>query len=249
MASFFDRLFETLRGGTKQYETPRTYLNQSPLSSQVQPTSGSGLQSAASIVQGGTPNIQGGTSIPEASTSSAHTVAQSPSQPSKVKLTKGVPKEYVNTIVESAKKYGVDPLILSSVLRQESNFRPDIITGKTKSKTGAQGIGQFMSIAREELENLGFGKFDPNDPKQAIPAAAFYLSQLTNKLQDNGPAEEAPLRAAAAYNAGPTAVRKAFANAGGNSTLDNLIAGKLLPQETAAYIPKVRQHAADVAEY
>ncbi len=68
---------------------------------------------------------------------------------------------------------------------RESGFRISAVSPK-----GAQGIAQFMPATAAER-----GLTDPFDPKQAIPASANLLRQLTNEFGNLG-------LAAAAYNSG-----------------------------------------------
>jgi len=102
----------------------------------------------------------------------------------------GTPLEYQPIIQQAAERYGVPADLLSALLKIESGFNPAAV-----SPAGAQGIAQFMpGTARE------YG-IDPNDPKQAIPAAAQYLSRYQKEFGDWE-------KALASYNAGPGAVRR-----------------------------------------
>ena len=93
-------------------------------------------------------------------------------------------------IVESAKRYGIDTRILQMICFVESRFRTDAVSPK-----GARGLMQFMpeTAARYGLKN-------PNDPKEAIDAAAHYLRDLLERF--GGRVD----LAVAAYNAGEGAV-------------------------------------------
>lgn len=75
-------------------------------------------------------------------------------------------------IVDSAKRYGIDPRILWTLCFVESRFRPEAVSPK-----GARGLTQFMpdTAARYGLNN-------PHDPKAAIDAAARYLRDLLNRF-------------------------------------------------------------------
>lgn len=86
--------------------------------------------------------------------------------------------------------HGVDPKLLASVARTESNFRPD-----ARSPAGAIGLMQFMPATAR-----GMG-IDPTDPAQAIDGAARYLRRQLDRF---GSME----LAVAAYNAGPNAVSR-----------------------------------------
>lgn len=96
---------------------------------------------------------------------------------------------YTDAIRAAEAKYQLPDSLLARVLYQESRFRPDIISGATRSSVGAQGIAQFMPATAADLG------IDPLDPFQAIPAAAKYLRQLYNQTGSWD-------RALAAYNWG-----------------------------------------------
>lgn len=101
-------------------------------------------------------------------------------------------KHYAPLIAATETQYGIPPGLLHRLIRQESAFRPDIITGKKKSPAGALGIAQFMpATAQQELGSVNAAL----DPAQAIPGAARYLKKLYQSL---GSWE----KAVAAYNWG-----------------------------------------------
>ncbi len=111
--------------------------------------------------------------------------------PSGSALPTWVPPGYRALILRGAREGGVPPVILASLLKQESGFDPRVV-----SPVGAQGIAQFMpGTAR------GMGLTDPFDPAQAIPAAGRYLGMHLRRFGS------IPL-ALAAYNAGPGNVEK-----------------------------------------
>jgi soluble lytic murein transglycosylase-like protein len=89
-------------------------------------------------------------------------------------------------ILESAKRYGIDPRILGSVCFTESRYRLDAISPK-----GARGLMQFMPDTARR-----YGLQDPHDPRAAIDAGARYLRDLLVRF--NGRLD----LALAAYNAG-----------------------------------------------
>lgn len=105
-------------------------------------------------------------------------------------LVAGTPAQYEGLITEASKKYDVPPAILSALLKQESGFNPNAV-----SPVGARGIAQFMPATAKQ-----FG-INPDDPSQAIPAAAKYLAQ---NFKQFGSWDQA----LAAYNAGPGAVQQ-----------------------------------------
>lgn len=93
-------------------------------------------------------------------------------------------------IVDSAKRYGIDPSILWTLCFVESRFKVEAISPK-----GARGPMQFMPDTA-----LRYGLSNPHDPKAAIDAAARYLRDLLNRF--GGRLD----LALAAYNSGEGAV-------------------------------------------
>ena len=96
---------------------------------------------------------------------------------------------YDNLFEQAGKKYGVSPLLLASVAKNESSFNPKADNGI------AQGL---MQLTPETAKSLGVDRWDPT---QAVDGAARMLSGLTNEL---GSTE----LALSAYNAGPRDVKK-----------------------------------------
>ena len=117
-------------------------------------------------------------------------------------------QRYAGLVQRAADQTGVDPRLLSAVAWTESDFNPG-----SSSSAGAQGLMQLMP---QTAAGLGV---DPHDPGQALLGGARYLKQQLDTFGGN------PQLALAAYNAGPTAVRKA---------------GGIPPfAETQAYVSKV----------
>jgi len=95
-------------------------------------------------------------------------------------------------IVDAATEHGVEPLLLFSVMHQESAFNSGAISPK-----GARGLMQLMpaTAARFGVKNIF-------DPEQNINGAAQYLRFLLDMFDGN------VSLALAGYNAGEGAVRK-----------------------------------------
>lgn len=95
-------------------------------------------------------------------------------------------------IVDSARRNSVDPLLLYSIMHQESTFKP-----RAMSHKGARGLMQLMpgTAAR-------FGVTSIWDPKQNIEGGTRYMRWLLDKFDGN------INLALAGYNAGEGAVMK-----------------------------------------
>jgi soluble lytic murein transglycosylase-like protein len=89
-------------------------------------------------------------------------------------------------IIESARRYGLDPRVVSIVCFLESRYQPTAISPK-----GARGPMQFMPATA-----LRYGLLNPQDPRASIDAGAHYLRDLLMKF--GGRLD----LALAAYNAG-----------------------------------------------
>lgn len=121
-------------------------------------------------------------------------------------------RPYANAIETTEARYDIPQSILARLLYQESRFRPDVISGATRSPAGAQGIAQFMPGTARDLG------IDPLDPQAAIEAAGRYLRAQYDKFGNWA-------AALAAYNWGPGNVaRKGIAAA---------------PAETQNYVARI----------
>lgn len=119
---------------------------------------------------------------------------------------------YLGAIQAAERAYGLPSMLLARLLYQESRYRPDIISGATRSSAGAVGIAQFMPATAAELG------IDPRDPWSSIDAAGRYLAQLYRRFGDWA-------LALAAYNWGQ-----------GNVARSGLAAA---PAETRAYYSQI----------
>jgi soluble lytic murein transglycosylase-like protein len=97
-----------------------------------------------------------------------------------------------NYIVESGKRNAVDPLLLYSIMHQESSFKPRAMSNK-----GARGLMQLMPGTASR-----FGVSNIWDPRQNIEGGARYMRFLLDMFSGD------VQLALAGYNAGEGAVMK-----------------------------------------
>ena len=130
---------------------------------------------------------------------------------------------YFFPIFENAlQKYNV-PLELKYLPIVESSLNP-----RAKSRAGATGLWQFMFNTAKSLDLKVNSYVDERmDPVKSSDAAAKYLSELYLQFKDWN-------LAIAAYNYGPTNIKRAM-KASGYSNFWNLRG--YLPKETANYVP------------
>lgn len=110
------------------------------------------------------------------------------------------PIVYKDHVAKAAKQTSVNPLFIFAVTRQESAFMHD-----AKSPAGAVGLMQLLpSTAKHTAQKNGLN-YSPNDlitPEKNIALGSRYLNHLLDVFDGNR------ILAAAAYNAGPSRVRK-----------------------------------------
>ncbi len=97
--------------------------------------------------------------------------------------------QYEKIIKSTAKKYDLDPSLINSVIKAESNGNP-----KAVSSAGAKGLMQLIDSTASDM-----GVTDVFDPEQNIEGGSKYLRQMLDRFGDIK-------QALAAYNAGPEAV-------------------------------------------
>ena len=110
------------------------------------------------------------------------------------------PRYFWERVVDESAKYGADPRLVLSVMREESRF--DL---RAKSPAAARGLLQFIiGTARTVGQKLGLMDVQPEDLYQAdviIPLGAKYLADLVREFGGDR------YEAVAAYNAGPPQAR------------------------------------------
>lgn len=102
------------------------------------------------------------------------------------------PPTKLDALIQSAAEaYGVDPNHIRALIGIESRGNPNAV-----SNAGALGAMQLMPATARAM-----GVTDPMDLRQNVMGGVRYFRQMLDQFGD-------PELAAAAYNAGPTAVRK-----------------------------------------
>ena len=140
------------------------------------------------------------------------------------------PKEYFEQVSDDKKRADVDPLLLLSVMKQESAFDHTAL-----SRSGAVGLMQMIPPTAEEVKkelnsNAEIPK-DLNDPATNVKFCAHYLAHLVKKYNGSIPL------ALAAYNAGPTRVTQ-FVEARGGILRDTWV-DELPWAETSFYVKSI----------
>lgn len=138
-------------------------------------------QQIASFEVDQTPPVEEAKQAPDAGTTPA-------AQPVSV----GTKLDLDQVIREASARQRLDPDFVSSVIKAESDFYPRAVSPK-----GAQGLMQLMPGTAAKL-----GVSDPFDPVANVEAGTTYLSELLDLYNND------PIRALAAYNAGPERVQQ-----------------------------------------
>jgi soluble lytic murein transglycosylase-like protein len=99
---------------------------------------------------------------------------------------------YADEIRAAAQVFTVDDSLIRAIIHAESAYQADAL-----SPRGAQGLMQLMPATQAELQIV-----DVFDPLTNIEGGTLYLAQLLDQFDQNVEL------AAAAYNAGPGAVRE-----------------------------------------
>lgn len=102
------------------------------------------------------------------------------------------PNKYSEYVEKYSKEYNVDSNLVYAIIKQESNFEPDVNSSK-----GAVGLMQLMRKTAEEVaEKLECSDLDLCNPEINIKLGVKHLADLLNKYENN------EKMAVIAYNAG-----------------------------------------------
>ena len=91
-----------------------------------------------------------------------------------------------------AEKFQLDSALIKAIIKVESDFNPRVVSNK-----GAQGLMQLMPETADEV-----GVRNPFDPSESIYGGSRYLRKMLDSFDRNLD------YALAAYNAGPSVVRR-----------------------------------------
>jgi hypothetical protein len=98
---------------------------------------------------------------------------QEPQRTGNVDIQRYVPQDYVQPLMETAERYGVDPRNIAAMVQQESSWNP----GARASTTSATGFGQLTIAALQDIER-GYRKIDPTDPVDNLDGTVWYLTRF-----------------------------------------------------------------------
>jgi len=133
-------------------------------------------------------------------------------------------------IEKYATQYGVDPLFVVSVIREESKFLP-----QSESHKGAKGLMQLMpSTAQAIAESLGDKSYSEQDllnPEKNIQYGTWYLASLQKVFSNN------TTLVTAAYNGGRGHVQEWIKN--GQIDPNNIRVQDIPFKETRDYVGRV----------
>lgn len=137
------------------------------------------------------------------------------------------PLSYFPQIEAEAKKYGLNPFLVSGLIWQESQYKPDI-----QSWVGATGLMQIMPATAEQIAGkLALQNYDLTQPQNNIQMGTWYLHDRHELFNNNS------LLAVASYNAGAGPVNRWLKDYG---DLDNdALAESITYPETRGYVKHV----------
>ncbi|HSR33209.1 MAG TPA: transglycosylase SLT domain-containing protein [Anaerolineae bacterium] len=139
------------------------------------------------------------------------------------------PLVYTDLLSAESQKRSLDPLLLASLIRQESLFEPS-----AESSAGARGLSQVMpATGRQLARHLGMDNYTEDDlyrPHVSIELGAYYLATQLQIFDDQ------ILVALAAYNGGPGNTQRWLDAAAGD--LD-LFVETITAEESRRYLRRV----------
>jgi soluble lytic murein transglycosylase len=142
-------------------------------------------------------------------------------------------------IAQAAKRYQLEPALIRAVIRQESDFQPDV-----RGRAGELGLMQIREPAALEWASAEhikkFGHADCLDPLTNVLAGTWYLKKV---LRHYSQADDPLPFGLAEYNAGRGNVLKWLA--GDGATNSAAFIGRIGFPGTRAYVQKIIQRYQD----
>lgn len=144
------------------------------------------------------------------------------------------PRHYSRLVEKEATDFDIDPLLLYSLILQESLFEPP-----ARSFAGAHGLTQIIPTTGAEIaQRLGYPNYSTgllNRPFVNVRFGAYYLRWVQDYAHEN------PVAALAGYNAGPGNARNWF----DRSAPDEALFIERIPySETRLYLQRILTHYA-----
>ncbi|MDR1146916.1 MAG: lytic transglycosylase domain-containing protein [Verrucomicrobiales bacterium] len=116
----------------------------------------------------------------------------------------GQSRVYDPLILEAARRYQLDPLLIRAVIWRESDFQPNV-----SGLAGERGLMQVRPVAGQEWAKAEkittFRATDLRDPRTNILAGSWYLARAISRWNDTDQPEAFAL---AEYNAGRSNARR-----------------------------------------
>lgn len=116
------------------------------------------------------------------------------------------PEAYKAKVFRYAEKRKIDPYLILSIMRAETQYKSDAI-----SPVGAVGLMQFMPYSAQKVADITNQKIQTDQlfaPEKSIEFGAAYLKKLSLEMDNQKPL------VAAAYNGGPHRVKSWIKNLG-----------------------------------
>lgn len=143
------------------------------------------------------------------------------------------PCHYRSLVVENAKRYEVDPLLIYAMMKAESKHNTNAI-----SRSGAKGLMQIMDkTGAWGAKEVGIEDYNHEElfqPETNIKIGCWYVSKLIRQYEGN------ITMVLAAYNAGTGNVAKWRMDS--QCSLDGKTLYRIPFKETHAYIEKVKRN-------
>lgn len=144
------------------------------------------------------------------------------------------PEAYKEKVFQYAEKRKIDPYLILSIMRAETQYKSDAI-----SPVGAVGLMQFMPYSAQKVADIIDQKIQTDQlftPEKSIEYGAAYLKKLSLEMDNQKPL------VAAAYNGGPHRVKSWIKNLG-QLEFDKFI--EHIPfAETRTYVKRVLTYRA-----